>query len=350
MSLTLPDKYLAFARMNAPTEDWVVKLFFDDESAADYIGIAFKDVIVSSIQYYGVIVDVGSVDHKIDLKKQVAYKQDVTITCVNKWKTGTLAEELHYGTYKYLNRKVEIYSILSANNNPSAVTDGVKIYVGVLKGLHITDDGLLELNIQQRYYTSGTTIPQVKSDQGVYYPVVYGDYQLNYSTNFDYKKVYPCPQNNGSGYWTSGNYYLEYLTAEDYTAKAPLVYLTGIDGFDYINGFSSDTKFYVATIQDIYAYIRPYMEDPDYANNGDFSNPENAIDFWDEPDFSTTYAEYTDTNVSGGGTTTTGLNFDIPGEYRKLITCKVYYRMSLTVSNLTYDAGEDPGGSLPVGP
>ena len=345
MSLTLPDKYTAFARMNAPAEDWVIKLYYDDEGAADYIGIAFQDVVVSSVQYYGVIVDIDDIHHKLDLKKQTASKQDIAITCTNIWKSGTLIEELHWGSAgKYINRKVEIYSILSSSNNPSAVTDGVKIYVGVLKEIRINSDGLVELKLQQKFLSQDITIPQTKSDQGVYYPIAYGDYSnFEDPQPFDYKLVHPCPQNIGSAQYTTTDYYLEFLAVQEDPGVQAIAYLNGIDGFGRIESTDSDYKIFVNFTQNTTALFRPYNENLEYDENGDFTNPDNAIDFWDDSAFSTSYAIFYEASVSGGTTNLTGLDFNLPSCDRRLTSCIIYYKMDLVVSYLTYDPEEDPG-------
>ena len=176
MSLTLPDKYTSIARMNGATEEWFVKLYYDDES--NYIGFGFRSVVVGGVQFYGIIESIDDIYHSMDLKSMTASIQNLEMTVTDKWKSGTLSEEIFKaGTY-YLNRKVEIYSILSTST-PSALTDGFIIYRGIFKGITDKSNGLLTLNFEQKKLGEGITIPaDANRVNNVYPPVAYGDFEL----------------------------------------------------------------------------------------------------------------------------------------------------------------------------
>lgn len=345
MSLTLPDKYTTFARMNGAAEDWLIRLYYGDESS--YTGIAFQDVVVDSVQYYGVIQDIDAIQHKLNIKKQTASKQDVSITCINKFKSGTLGEELFAGSNKYINRKVEIYSILSLNNDPSAVADGVKIYVGNLKSVSLSDDGLLNLDIEHKILGAGIEIPDTISSRNIYYPVAYGDFEHpDPDSVFDNKKVYPCPQDSGAVNYGGGSVpEVIYLTTNDVDTDECAFYLDGADQFGSVDDSvgESDKYFRVDATYGSEAAIRPYKENTDYAGNGDFDNPENAYDYWDDSTYGTSYAKWATTISQAQGVVSKSLYLDIPQVYRRATTIKVYYRISLIITNQVWDIGEDPG-------
>ena len=57
MSLTLPTNYANASKSGNIQENWIVRLYYDNEGANDYIGIALSDTTVESVFYHGVITN-----------------------------------------------------------------------------------------------------------------------------------------------------------------------------------------------------------------------------------------------------------------------------------------------------
>lgn len=187
MSRTVPDAYKYAAKSQSFNEDWLVQLYYGDESS--FLGLATRDMDISSNQYYGVIINCGEIVQSIDLAQSKAYTGNVTMMCANTLKTDTLSAELLFKTNKYINRKVKIYS----GSNPSALTDCVCLFEGRLIRIeHNAQEVTLEME-QQRPW-DGIKIPDTKSPYFNYAPVTYGDFVQDTEANFwTSKHVYPCP-------------------------------------------------------------------------------------------------------------------------------------------------------------
>ena len=344
MSLTLPDKYTATARINGSHEDWFIRLYDVDDN---YIGLSFRDLVIGGVQYYGVIQEIDDIYHSIDLKKNISSLQSVNIFVLDKWKSGTLSGELFKSGNCYINRTVIIYSVLSLNT-PTALTDGIEIYRGKFKGIKDVSNGQLTLVIEQDIFGYDKKIPDTKSDKSIYYPVAYGDFVESTTTAFDQSKLYPCPQNTGTGWYdySDNEPNMYYLTTNDVSASTgPSIFISAQNGFiDYYSSGKGANYFYIGAKLDCNGIIRPVGENEDYPDNGEFSNPENAYDYWDDSTYDTSYAEFTDTGVSGGSLNTVTFRLNMPLVHNRMTSCKVYYKIALTISNFTYDPGEDLGG------
>ena len=72
MSITFPAAYSAKIKNRSVTVDWLFQLYYDNEGANDWIGIAEKDRDVSSVHYYGNVIDSGLILSEIDLLESLA--------------------------------------------------------------------------------------------------------------------------------------------------------------------------------------------------------------------------------------------------------------------------------------
>ena len=214
MSLTFPAAYSAQLKSSFLDEDWLFQLYYTAEGANDWIGLASKDRIVTSVKYYGVVIDAGEISREIDLLNSSASVGTITITCVNKWKTDTLSAELLHGTNKYINHTVKIYSCI---NDEATLTNCAYIWRGKIKTIyHSIDTCTIEMETDSPF--DYIQIPNVLS---TYFktriPIVYGNYtKLSTGKNIGYDYtgpglLHPVPFNQA---------YSDYVWALNHQADA----------------------------------------------------------------------------------------------------------------------------------
>lgn len=183
MSLTFSAAYTAQLIDSSFQEAWLLQLYYGDESS--FIGLSSSDVTVSTVQYYGVVQDFGTLVQRIYIEESRAETDSITIRCANKWKTTTLSEELYGGSNVYLNRKVKIYS--KVGGQTALLFEGKLVRIS-----HTVEDVTLE--IEQNRPWDDVVIPYTKGALGVYAPVAYGDFVQDTEANFySSKRVYPSP-------------------------------------------------------------------------------------------------------------------------------------------------------------
>ena len=188
MAKTFPATYSAALKSSSINEDWLIQLYYGDES--NFIGLAGSDQTVTSIRYYGIIQDFGNLIRRIYLDESRAETDSITITCANKWKNGTLSEILYGGSNAYINRKVKIYSNI---NKQTSLTNCALIFAGKLVRISHTLENVV-LEIEQNRPWDDTMIPYTKSQKGIYAPIAYGDFVQDTEANFyTSKRLYPSP-------------------------------------------------------------------------------------------------------------------------------------------------------------
>ncbi len=225
-------------------ESWIVRLYYGDESA--YLQVGTRDTQDATLGYVlGCIKGAPSMRRSLDVVKCKASTSNVSLTLANVTYLGAaLSAELEPGaTRKYINRKVEVISV--ANGNPSAT---VTLYSGRLKSVQ-WDTQEVQLDIEARTPWDAITIPQAQSTiTGKYFPVAYGNFTPNSSTNAArvYNSVYalfPVPIEY------SGFYEQACLVGHSITANGRLhIYESAIDQFcplyNTADGFSDTTEAY----------------------------------------------------------------------------------------------------------
>ena len=172
MSLTFPSAYEYGLKNVHSKENWLLQLFYDDEGAADFLGLAGKDIQVDSKQYYGVVTDWGEVSESINLAESTGATSDIVVECSNVLKTGKLSDILYSGTVEYLNRKVKVYSQI---NDDTTLSNCLQIFEGRLVKIDITDSTVI-LYIESKKPWHKVSAPQVVSPKGLHQPIVYGDF------------------------------------------------------------------------------------------------------------------------------------------------------------------------------
>ncbi len=198
MSLTLPAVYSAAAKSTNIVENWIVQLYYGDESS--FTPIALSDTTVGNVFYHGIITNTNlTIRSSIDLARSQAKTGNIRLELVNfTYKGDDFSAELFGGSNRYLNRTVKIYSQL---NNNSTLSNCLQIYNGRLVDLTHNND-TISLMINERSPWDYIEIPQTKaSDTNKYFPVSYGNFTAN-STTQDYRAnmtMFPIPVNEIRG-------------------------------------------------------------------------------------------------------------------------------------------------------
>lgn len=175
MSLSPHADYTTYTKSNSLKENWLVQLYYGDESS--FTGLAFKDCDVSSNHYYGAILNKPMIRSSIDLSSSTAKTANVTLEVANFEFLGLdLSAELVSGARAYINRTVKIYSQLKDDTDLSHAS---QIYEGRLITVSHNHSKII-LGVEEKRPWDFITFPQAKAAQkNVYIPVVYGDYAAN---------------------------------------------------------------------------------------------------------------------------------------------------------------------------
>ena len=183
MSLGFSANYKANLKSTAVPENWIARLYYGDETK--FIGISDYDRIVSGQQYYGIVSNWGEITEVIDITTGKATISDTVITCANKIKNKSLSDILYNVTDEYLNRKVEIYSLINGEIQI--------LFTGILASVEANDSSV-QLRAESRSPWYGIKIPKSKTKQGELIPLVYGTFGGASETDF-YNRgvVYPMP-------------------------------------------------------------------------------------------------------------------------------------------------------------
>ena len=145
----------------------------------DFTSIALSDTTVDGTFYHGTITNKPSIRTSVDLAKSTAKTGNISLSVVNfQYKGDDFSAEL-WGTRKYINRGVKIYSQLSGD---TTLANCLQIYQGRLIDIS-HDTNSIKLSITEQRPWDFISIPQVTSAKGNYFPVVYGDFAENASTH-----------------------------------------------------------------------------------------------------------------------------------------------------------------------
>lgn len=176
------------------SENWLFK-FYDQNGAKLYL--AFQDYVDSSNNFYhGVIKNNPSIRESIDLKTSKSKSSNITLSIPNFTYKGTeIAQELFGGTSNYINRTVQVYSLV----NESVSTNPIATFR--LSSINISND-VIKLSLVAQKPWEFISFPQDKHpDYPIYAPVVYGNYtpatNVNVSSGENvvsaWCTVYPVP-------------------------------------------------------------------------------------------------------------------------------------------------------------
>ncbi|QDP48481.1 MAG: hypothetical protein Unbinned6747contig1000_39 [Prokaryotic dsDNA virus sp.] len=150
-------------------------------SGAKYKGflpIAFRDTTVDDIFYHGVVKSNPSIRDSIDVLKSKSKVGNLSLKIINsKYQGSDISKELFGGSNNYYNRTVKVYSQLNELNN---ITDCLQLYHGRLTNIS-HDDASINLSIVQKSPWDNKVVPDIQSETGRKFPIIYGAYTPNSS-------------------------------------------------------------------------------------------------------------------------------------------------------------------------
>jgi len=144
-----------------------------------FLPLSYRDTTVDNVFYHGVIKSSASIRNSIDVLKSTEKIGNLSLSVINsKYQGSNLSKELFLGSNNYYNRTVKVYSQLNEINN---ISDCLQLYHGRLTNISHNDSDV-KLSIVQKSPWDNITIPNVKSERGNFFPIVYGNYTKNAST------------------------------------------------------------------------------------------------------------------------------------------------------------------------
>lgn len=313
-----------FATGRNVVETWVAHLYYDGESSSERLRISDRSYqsAVDTTPVHGFVTAWGVIRRSVDLLECVSSVSNLTIRLANDTYRGApLADELApgAGARDYLNRKVEVYSML--NGNYSSL---MQVYHGRLRRVS-WDSGEIELTIEPNQPWDFILIPTAKHPSGLWYPFAYGDFTENDSEVGDQSfctslALWPAPVSD------FGRGRLNCLVHEDASGRTARLHLweESIQQFVPVSDATpafiddpvqDDNGWFVQADSSLHEGVRGKCVARDHDDNG-FANPDRAFDSPRASDTGTTYAGVTLTcNVSLGGGNYAGTadqHFDLP--------------------------------------
>ena len=315
MAFTLPTNY-ANALTSPFKENILVRLYYD---ASNYTAIALYDQTVSSVSYTGCILNNPAIRQSIDLKASTAKSANITLNCADAtFGSDKLSALLIAGSNNYLNKKVELYSIL---NDSSSSSDQIKIYTGRLQSVSM-DDSRVNINIVNHMPTDFINLPYSKSTNGVYTPIAYGDYVDNTAQSTENNKLYSAPRVIGSGFGAV------YAVTDSISSGAGKAHYYDKNAKSFANltlldSSASSNVFGVQTVRVDADLTREHRIKPQH-DSGGFIDSDNALD-----DDNSTFAD-SGTQTANDSETTQNYVIKLPSVSGKVTTFKLYVKATLT--------------------
>jgi hypothetical protein len=293
--------------------EWIAKLFYDSEGAGEYLSFSHSQQALLAIagKVYPFLSNEPSIRRSIDLKDCVASVSNVTLELDNaNYRNAPLWDELNpfSATRKYLNRKVIIYERL--NQLPSFEV----LFTGRTRSINLDrKSGKVRVVLEPNQPWDFLSIPNAQTtDTGRYFPVVYGLYTPNTSTQSSRsicasRALWPCEVDRVSQDFALG------LAHKAILADAHLhVFEESTQQFVPVSNssgslptISNDYQGGESILADAGYYQGWIFKPSEYGGSStvDFADPEYAHDFPLAEDSTT---EATDTLVSTNGLGDTG--------------------------------------------
>lgn len=144
-----------------------------------FLPLSYRDTKVDNVFYHGVVKSSASIRNSIDVLKSTEKIGNLSLSIINsKYQGSDLSKELFLGSNNYYNRTIKVYSQLNEIND---ISECLQLYHGRLTSISHNDSDI-KLSIVQKSPWDNITIPNVKSERGNFFPVVYGNYIKNTST------------------------------------------------------------------------------------------------------------------------------------------------------------------------
>ena len=187
MSLTLPTNYENATQLNNINENWIVQLYYGDET--NFTGISLKDTIVNSIEYEGIITNVPAIRNSINVFESTADSGNITLNIINRVKKvgnadKKLSETLHTKIVNediYINRKIKVYSQI---NNDSNLSNCLLLFEGKIKTIAHSLTNLTLTAINNNVYDDIELLKTTSN--GVVIPLAFGKFAEHSSINDSY--------------------------------------------------------------------------------------------------------------------------------------------------------------------
>jgi hypothetical protein len=138
-------------------------------------GLSFKDTIIEDNMYHGAILNRNiKIRDNIDITKGTASTSNLKINSANFDLDGTDFYKLLFnGTNNYHNKEVRVHAQL---NESSSLSSCQRVFTGRLVDISISQNEVISFSINSHRPWDGINFPQTQTTNGIYQPVVYGDY------------------------------------------------------------------------------------------------------------------------------------------------------------------------------
>ena len=134
--LDFNDSLDASLKLKNTTAFWVLKLYYADEDAADFIGVSDKHRTDTSDNtfYHGIVSSWGSLNQSLNFYSFETTQANMTVTLINAEKSikGGRFSDL-FSSYNFANRKWELFQVASGYNNWDDNNDNL-IGSGIIAG------------------------------------------------------------------------------------------------------------------------------------------------------------------------------------------------------------------------
>jgi len=345
-------------------ENWVFQLYYADDptvSNTSFLGVAFTDVTITadaggsarSWAFAGAVLNAPSIREKLDLKKSRVTTGSFNLELANyTHSSNPVSEELFGGSNKYINHLVRVYSVLGSSVR---LDRSLHIFTGRVEQISHTTDKVKIQIISHRPYDL-IDVPNVESPKNKYFPVVYGDYTKETSTDSAPAFIgdgvfFPSPVesatagkvttlvhqslDNSSGKETSLHYFEKNATSEGNELFASL---DSIPSASVAIGNGNALKTNIDLKREFKARPNSVIDEEERDKFGNYAN---MID-----GDTSAYATYTEESASGGGSlsasvetvATHQVHFELPSYDHELSSMTVTYKLQL-VSVTTSMAG-----------
>jgi hypothetical protein len=363
MALTLHSNY-SNALGNEILENWLFLFYYVDSPSStntSFLGLSYKDITIThdaggssvSQAFSGVVLNTATIRQSWNPATSKITTSNLSVDIANfTHSSNPVSEELFGGSNKYINRAVRIYSVVGTSTR---LDQSLQIFEGTLESItHNVDKLSLQLLSARPF--DGIEIPNKVSNRGKFFPVVYGNYTPETSTNSSAQEilsavVYPAPVDEISGSKfnvlvhdnISGDRTVHYHETNGSTANKELFApLEDIPSATIASGDAHKVQTNIDLDRTFIARPLAVINEEDFS---DFTNTSNMID--GDVSTSGSLSEESVANSSGDLTTSTSisvtkkLNFELPKFDHELTELKTRFRVGLSAVDTTIDASAD---------
>lgn len=235
-------------------------------------GVSFKDTTISNNFYHGVILNKGiKIRESINLADSSAKTSGINLSIANfLLNDNEFYKEIINGAKNYINKDVRIFS---QPHNTNDISNCLQIYHGRLTDISLNEKGVTNLQLSSRTPWDFISIPNQKSTtNNVYFPVVYGNYTPETSTD---SSPQFCDDAVTIGTDYSGA--IVHPTPQDIIIGSNIKFLPHLD--TETDGTDSDSRLhYYEPNYDIFVPLDPPDDTADgYGGGGAINAPNNLL-------------------------------------------------------------------------